>query len=85
MKRVKIAKCAPVASEKVESVVIEIVKSIPEFEDLSDAKSWYYIQAADIVDALTETLPQGTLHQVIAQLLERYPVLYAGKAGTNAS
>lgn len=83
MREVKVSKAEPVTSDTtVEGVVIHVIEPIPRhlesILDLDGWESWYKLQAAMVADALTSTLPQGTLHQLIVLLLERYPSLYSG-------
>lgn len=73
---------SPLGGQKAEPTEIRIADPPPEFASLGEAGEFYRVQAEAIVLALIGSLPQGTLHQVLVELLRRSPVLYRGKAGT---
>lgn len=79
-----LCKFDPLADQKAPGVTIEIVAEIPDMEGLKNAELFHDNQAACLVDALRDNLPQGTLFRVLYKLMEHYAkdVLYRGKHGT---
>ena len=84
MNRLTLYKFDPLAGQEVPGIVIEIVADMPEFGSLERAKDLYDTQAEQLVDALKNNLPQGTLFRVLYKLMASYAknVLYRGKHGT---
>lgn len=71
MKEVKVHRAQDVGNINIVSpYTIVIEDQIPEFNSLDEAEEKYKGDAAHIVWALTNSLPGGTLHQVLIQLLE---------------
>ena len=82
-----LCKFDPMADQTAPGVIIEIVAEIPTYAEdwtFSKAQSFHVTQAEQLVDALRNNLPQGTLFRVLYKLMEHYAkdVLYRGKHGT---
>jgi hypothetical protein len=73
---------SPLGGHEAEPTEIKIKDSLPEFSSLEEAGEFYQAQAEAIVSGLCSSLPQGTLHRLLIELLKRSPVLFRGKAGT---
>lgn len=69
--QIHITKASPIGSRSVDSVIINISGSPPEHKSLEEAAEWYDSQARVLLDALCHSLPGGTLHHLLAGLLER--------------
>lgn len=61
-------------------VTIVIKEPFPECRTLEEAEALHDANAENLVKALYEALPQGTLHKVLYLLMERYSkrMLYRG-------
>lgn len=84
MKHLILHKYDPLEGEEAPGVVIEIWNELPDMQSIEDAASFHDDQAARLVNALRNNLPQGTLFRVLYKLMEHYAkdVLYRGKHGT---
>ena len=72
MKTITIAKASPLRGQTIEDVTITITGEPPKFagDDWQEqAHLWHECEAADIVNALRDSLPGGTLDAILAELL----------------
>ena len=82
MKKIIICKASPITKkEQIEDVEIHIKKELPEFdefENLKEAEEFYKNEAMDIYDALSNSLAQGVMHQLLILMLQGKQELYKG-------
>lgn len=76
MREISVYRAQPTGPVPVESVRISIEKMIPEHPSLDAARSTYAANAAVIADALVQSLPGGTVDQVLIELLKRKASLF---------
>ena len=62
---------ATIKDRPVPPVTIEVHQEIPESPSLEKAREIYQNDANTIADGLCRTLPGGTLHHLVAELLRR--------------
>lgn len=74
-----VAKADPITCESVSPVTIYIRARIPDFDTLGECEAFYMEQAQWIVEALLNTLPQGTAHQMASLFIQEYFSLYRGQ------
>jgi len=79
---IELSKASPLGKTEVEGRTIIIDRPTPEFPSLEVARISYETQAAILAQALTDSLPQGTLDRLLIALMERCASLYRGRAGT---
>ena len=79
--KVSICKAEPLGNNSVPDTIIEITDKLPEFVSMEDAEKFYQNQAAAIVDALFNSIPQGTRWRVLAELMkvQSETMLYKGR------
>lgn len=80
MKTIRAAHFDPLGGTETDGIIIEITEKLPELKTLSEADAFHNDQAAAIVAALYETLPQATLNRVVVELMKRIVGHYIGKS-----
>lgn len=81
MKTYTVCKADPI-TEPVEGVNLVISDDLPYFhtlKTLEHAEIFYKVQAGIVFNALNESLPQGTRHQLLIIMLEKHVNLYRGR------
>lgn len=82
-KEFSISKADPVGDQVIPDVVIRIERVLADMTDPVHAETIYNTQAKIIVDALTRSLPQGTLDRVLGKLLVRKGMTYLRSTAIN--
>lgn len=63
-------------------VIIEITEPMPEHDyadyTLEDIRNFHRAQAKELAAVLMASLPQGTLHELLIELLQHYACVYRG-------
>ena len=81
MKKICVAKANPIGqSGKIEGCEIHIKNILPNYKDVEILKDHYQDEAIDIMDALKNSLPQGTLHQLLILMLKNHECLIIGNS-----
>lgn len=75
MKAIAIFKAQPTVNE-VEPAKIVMDEEIPRMKTLEEARELYIEQGKKLADALCDSLPGGTLDQLICELLTRKASLF---------
>lgn len=71
MTEISICKAQPLGSIRAPNTTIEIASEIPPFPSLLEAREFYQKQAILLADALFQSLPGGTLDELMAELMKR--------------
>ena len=80
MIKIFLAKADPIVShEDIPGVEIRIAGKLPEFTSLENAEAVYEYDAAQLMEALFENLPQGTRWRLFLKMMEKYPQYLRGK------
>lgn len=88
MKDIIVCKADGIGENTIEDMVIYINRPLPLFPAkpgeplqawMGEIRSFYESQAGEIADALINSLPQGTRHQLLIELLKREPNLQRGR------
>jgi len=79
MKKVRVAKAAPLRSEPVPSATILIDGDIPFRPGLKETEEQFYKQAEKLAEALYGSLPQATLERLTILLMEKHVSSYWGR------
>lgn len=82
MKVITLAKADPLGGQVVEGAVVNITGTIPPLDTLTEHQDWMDCQAQLLVAVLTDSLPQGVLDRVAAQLIRRLVTDYIGAMDT---
>ncbi len=78
---ITIAAAEPITQDDpVIDVTIRIEGRPPRHADLRDAEAWYAQEARTLSKALVDSLPGGTLHALLVELLKHKVSLLAVKA-----
>lgn len=76
MKTIHIYKAQDIGDKKVETLEIYLDHEIPRFEDLKTRIQVFEKEAFRLANVLCDTLPGGTLDQLICELLIRRASLF---------
>lgn len=68
---ITIYKAESIGREVVPELHINATEAAPEMRDLVAAHAHYQEQARAIADALSTSLPGGTVHELLVELLQR--------------
>lgn len=78
MKTINIRTAEPLGDKEPEPTTIIIGGRPPDFENLEVARGWYALQGQKLFAALRNSLPGGTIDQLLIELLEHKASLYRG-------
>ena len=75
-------KASPLGGEAVPDTIIKIVgEDIPD--DIKKAAEWYEADAVAIANALYNSLPEGTIARLLAEIMKRYASsIYSGRTSS---
>ena len=77
MKQINITKAEPIIKDElIEDIQITISGSPPDHMSLEDARQWFNTQADLIVDAMFNSLPQGTTDRIYARMTAKKAALF---------
>jgi hypothetical protein len=76
---VYICKADPITrNEPVPDMILNITNPIPDHKGFEECKKFHQEEAERLAQALFESLPQGTRHELIISLMQREVNLYRG-------
>ncbi len=68
--RVGVFTAQPVGQKKVPNLLIHTLGNFPEVDSTRDSRQLHVYQARKIAEALIKTLPGGTLHALLIEMLK---------------
>ena len=78
MDTIRVAHYEPIGDDQVtDGAILEVTNELPKMRDITNSLHFYDDEAVKVMEVL-EKLPQGTIHQLVILLLEKYAVLYRG-------
>lgn len=79
MKIYEIVKASPIGKDSsAVDIMIRITGEVPEFNTLHEGEEFFTLQAMQISEALFNSLPQGTMDRLLAEMMKRKASLYVG-------
>ena len=79
MKTYTIAKATPIGKESsVVNTTIQITDNLPDYVSLEQSTEFFTLQAMQLSEALFNSLPQGTMDRLLAEMMKRKSSLYIG-------
>jgi hypothetical protein len=80
VKHLELSVADPLWSGEPVELTIRVSRRLPEITaaNLDEIRALYEAEAAELADALAHSLPQGTRHALLLELLRRHEVLYRG-------